>query len=604
MNTPMCAAFDAMAARKRSKADWMRALQRTDNLLPSSTDTICALVDRQAAKSPDGLALIGETTQLTYGALVAFSNRVARWAHAQGFDRGDRVALFMGNSPFYPALWIGLARIGVVTALLNDRLVGDSLAAAIATADAKAILCCADTALAARAVAPSARILTLEASMEGVEGLDEALAPFSGAPLADCERVAITLSDPALLIYTSGTTGLPKAAHVNHFRISMWAEWFAAIIDARTDDRLYDCLPLSHSVGGVVAIGAMLVSGGAVVVRRGFSARAFWDDVRASGATVFQYIGELPRYLLASATSEKSPVHNLRLCIGNGLRGEIWTEFQSTFAIPRIIEFYAATEGVFSLFNLEGKPGAIGRIPPYLVQRTQVMLAKVDLATGTLLRGSDGLAVACGTDEPGEALGRLSPRDAMKFEGYTNVAASEAKILRDVFVAGDAWFRTGDLMRRDAAGYFAFVDRIGDTFRWKGENVSTSEVAAILSRVRGVCDVAVYGVEVPGADGRAGMAAVTPGDDFDRDKLLHYAKLHLPSFAVPLFLRICAAIAATGTFRAKKSDLLREGFDPRHIEDPIYMLDLDRSTYVRLDAVQYESMARAGTATYSAPRFA
>lgn len=159
-------------------------------------------------------------------------------------------------------------------------------------------------------------------------------------------------------------------------------------------------------------------------------------------------------------------------------------------------------------------------------------------------------------------------------------------------------------MRRDAAGYFAFVDRIGDTFRWKGENVSTSEVAAILSRVRGVCDVAVYGVEVPGADGRAGMAAVTPGDDFDPDKLLHYAKLHLPSFAVPLFLRICAAIAATGTFRAKKSDLLREGFDPRHIEDPIYMLDLDRNTYVRLDAVQYESMARAGTATYSAPRFA
>lgn len=590
MNPAALDAFDEAVGRKRAKADWMRALQRTAQIVPSSTDTIWALVDRQAAKAPDAPALVGEKAQLSYGALVGLSNRVARWGRAQGLGRGHRVALFMRNSIYYPALWIGLARIGVVTALVNDRLVGDSLASAIATADARAILCDAETALQARAAAPTARVLAFGAEIDSVERLDEALAGVGDAALAEDERVAVTLADPALLIYTSGTTGLPKAARVSHFRIAMWAAWFAAIMDVSTDDRLYDCLPLSHSVGGVVAVGAMLISGGAVVVRRGFSARRFWDDVRVSGATIFQYIGELPRYLLASAPQGTPPAHKLRLCIGNGLRGEIWNEFQSAFAVPRIIEFYAATEGVFSLFNLEGKPGAIGRIPPYLAQRTQVVLAKVDPVTGSLVRSRAGFALACDPEEVGEALGRLNSRAAMKFEGYTNATASEAKILRDVFVKGDAWFRTGDLMRRDAAGYFSFVDRIGDTFRWKGENVSTSEVAATLSRVRGVSDVAVYGVEVPGADGRAGMAALAIRGEFDPDTLLRYAKLNLPGFAVPLFLRICPAIAATGTFRAKKADLLRDGFDPRRIEDPLYMLNADRTTYLRLNLKRYEMM--------------
>jgi len=348
---------------------------------------------------------------------------------------------------------------------------------------------------------------------------------------------------------------------------------------------MYDCLPLYHSVGGVVATGATLVGGGAVVLRERFSASSFWQDVVAERCTVFQYIGELCRYLLASPPQAQESQHALRLACGNGLRGDVWREFERRFRIPQILEYYAATEGNFSLYNCEGRAGAIGRIPPFLAHRLPVALVKFDLEAQAPARDASGRCVRCAPQEPGEALGQiLAENGATHFEGYTDEAASASKILRDVFAPGDAWYRTGDLMRQDEQGFFYFVDRVGDTFRWKGENVSTTEIAEVIAACPGVADATVYGVSVPGTEGRAGMAALVAAKGFELAELRRALAARLPDYARPLFVRIVSALELTGTFKLRKQELALEGYDPARVRDALYIDDPARGAYVPLDA--------------------
>jgi len=343
-----------------------------------------------------------------------------------------------------------------------------------------------------------------------------------------------------------------------------------------------------HSVGGVVATGAALVAGGAVVLRERFSVSSFWEDVIAERCTLFQYIGELCRYLLNAPHDACETAHQLRLACGNGLRGEVWEPFQRRFRIPHILEYYAATEGNFSLYNCEGRVGAIGRIPPFLAHRMPVALVKHDLDTGAPVRSAQGRCIPCASGEAGEAIGQILGTDGTtRFEGYADSEASDRKVLRDVFAAGDAWYRTGDLMRRDEQGFFYFVDRVGDTFRWKGENVSTTEVAAAISGCRGVAEVAVYGVAVPNADGRAGMAAVVVNKDFKLAELRSTIASALPAYARPVFLRIVPALETTGTFKLRTHELARQGYDPGQVGDALYLDDAARGEYVRLDAPLY-----------------
>jgi fatty-acyl-CoA synthase len=263
----------------------------------------------------------------------------------------------------------------------------------------------------------------------------------------------------------------------------------------------------------------------------------------------------------------------------------VWQPLQDRFHIPRILEFYAATESSFSLYNTEGNPGAIGRIPPFLSHRLPVAVVKSDIDSGEPVRGADGFCLRCAADEPGEAIGKL-PDDASssgaRFEGYTDAQASERKILRNAFRPGDAWYRTGDLMRRDQAGFFYFVDRIGDTFRWKGENVSTTEVEEAVAACPGVAEVVVYGVAVPGADGRAGMAAIVAAPDFDLARLAAHLAERLPDYARPLFVRLCGEIATTGTFKPQKRALADLGFDPGATGDTVYVHDRAQRCFVRL----------------------
>lgn len=568
---------------------WVRALEMTAGLTAEPMRTLPAVIDELAARHGTRPALLSAHETLSYADLAARANRVARWGLAQAID-GDTLCLMMPNRPDYMAVWLGLTKIGTVVALLNANLVGEALAHCIAVAAPRGIV------VAPELAATVARALTHLPAPLPLWVLDRELdlAAADGAPLDAAERRPVTLSDRALCIYTSGTTGLPKAANVSHHRLMAWTHWFAGLTGAGADDRMYNCLPMYHSVGGVVASGSVLVAGGSVVIAERFSARRFWDEVVGHGCTMFQYIGELCRYLLAAPPSAAERRHTLRLCVGNGLRPEVWEAFRVRFAIPRILEFYAATEGNFSLYNVEGEPGAIGRIPPFLAHRFPIALVKFDVATGAPLRGADGRCIRAERSEAGEAIGRISDDgDALagRFEGYTGTAETETKILRDVFAPGDAWFRTGDLMLRDARGFFRFVDRVGDTFRWKSENVATAEVVAAMSSCVGVAAAAAYGVTVPGAEGRAGMAAIVPENGFDLAALRAHLAARLPAYARPLFLRIAEQLDATETFKPKTHELARQGFDPAVVRDRLYMDDVDAGAYVPLDAALFARIA-------------
>jgi fatty-acyl-CoA synthase len=419
---------------------------------------------------------------------------------------------------------------------------------------------------------------------------------YSGEPLGRSERRAPAIDDLALYIYTSGTTGLPKAANVSHARAMRWSHWFAGMMDVQPFDRMYNCLPMYHSVGGVQAIGAMLVSSGSAVVRQRFSARQFWDDVVRWDCTLFQYIGELCRYLLHAQFSPNETQHRIRLACGNGLSAEIWDAFKDRFRIPQILEFYAATEGNVSLFNIRGKRGSIGHIPPYLAHRFSPLLVVADIETGEPARNELGLGLPCAPNQIGEALGKVvdDPSNPVSgFEGYTSTEASEKKILRDILQPGDSWFRTGDLMRKDEKGYYYFVDRIGDTFRRKGENVATSEVAEIICGFPGVQHANVYGVAVPGVEGRVGMATLAADRELDMAGFHKHLAGRLPSYARPAFLRIRKQVEVTGTFKYSKTELVREGYDPQACGDLLYFdnaagfIPLDKELYERIQSGEF-----------------
>ncbi|HVW75737.1 MAG TPA: long-chain-acyl-CoA synthetase [Rhizomicrobium sp.] len=552
---------------------WLRALELTSKIEDAPHRIFPIVVEELGAHFGASPALIAPHQSLSHAGLAARANQVARWALAQGIAKGDTVCLLMPNCPDYLAIWLGITRIGGIASLLNTNLTGEGLAHCIRVANPKHVIA---------SESPADGLVTDAAIWRHGSAFNDLLESFSGAALTAEEQRAITLNDRALLIYTSGTTGLPKAAHVSHRRVMSWTHWFAGMTGAGPADRLYNCLPMYHSVGGVVASGAVLVGGGAVILREKFSARAFWRDVTESGATIFQYIGELCRYLLAGEGDV--PAHALRLAVGNGLSGDVWEAFQQRFAIPQILEFYAATEGNFSLYNVEGKVGSIGRIPGFLAHRFPTAIVKFDATTGLPARGADGLCMAVARGETGEAIGKIAG-GAARFEGYTDAAATEKKILRDVFQPGDAWLRSGDLMRQDAQGFFYFMDRIGDTFRWKGENVATTEVAAAAASAPGVKAANIYGVTVVGQDGRCGMAALEVADNFDLDAFRAHMAEHLPAYAQPVFLRIVDSLAITETFKQKKQLLAGDGFDPAAIADPVYA-DCGEG-YVRLDAALY-----------------
>jgi fatty-acyl-CoA synthase len=585
---------------KFARDAWIRALARTAPIVADGV-TLPVLINRLALEFDAAPALVSVEATLSYRDLAMRCNQYARWGLAQGLDSRDTVCLLMANCAEYLAIWLGLTRIGVVVALVNNNLAGEALVHSINIAGPRLIIVGSD--IASRLIAVRERLRAgVSCLVYGPSSHDLApLAPdrvrFSGDELSAAECAPPPLAGTALYIYTSGTTGLPKAAKVSHYRVMQWSQWFAGLMDTQPTDRTFNCLPLYHSVGGVVACGATLAGGGAVVLRARFSASDFWRDVRDERCTLFHYIGELCRYLVGAPHQDIETAHALRLACGNGLRPEVWERFHSRFKIPRILEYYASTEGNFSLYNCEGQPGAIGKIPSFLAHRLPVALLRFDVEGGEPRRNGDGFCERCRPNEAGEAVGLIPAAGstlAGRFEGYADPEASARKVLRNVFKHGDSWYRTGDLMRIDEHGFYYFVDRVGDTYRWKGENVSTAEVLTAVMASRGVIDGVVYGVTVPGTDGRAGAAALVVDAEFDFATFRRDIALRLPAYARPLFLRLLTTLDCTGTFKRRTQELVQAGFDPARIQDPLYFDDPRTGTYVPLDAALFAAISAGG----------
>ena len=576
----------------RFATNFARALPTLIKARPGQAYTVPDAIEAVAHRSPNQVALAFESESLTYAEMNRSANQVGRWAISRGLKPGDVVALWMENRPEFVITWLGLAKAGLVTALINTNLRGQPLLHSLEVSGARYLI--ADEPLLGHWQEANAEAaLEVEAWVSG--GTNDVDHDFdadrgrrSNAPLPPSARAGRGSRDDLFYIYTSGTTGLPKAARFSHQRFLMTALGSMTLAEYSPSDRVYITLPLYHTAGGVMALGGTLLAGATAILSRKFSAKRFWEDCVRHDATVFQYIGELCRYLVNSPQHPDETRHRLRLAIGNGLRPEVWPVFQERFGIPRILEFYGATEGNISMFNLAGKVGAVGRMPLWMRRAGGVHVLRFDVDAEEVLRGPDGFCLEAELGEPGELVGQLN--ETARFEGYTDAAASEKKILRDVFKKGDAYFRTGDLLKVDAEGYFTFVDRVGDTFRWKGENVSTGEVAEVLSSCSGITEANVYGVEVPGADGRAGMASLVVDEDFEPGALLDEITGSLAAYARPLFLRLLSEIETTGTFKHRKVDSVREGFDPAEVADPIYFLDASRGEYVLLDAEKYAAI--------------
>ncbi len=569
----------------------LRALKNTTPIAKNPTRVFPLLIQELAEQHFDKPALVCDRERLSYAGLAERANRYSRWALNHGLAKGEVVALLMPNRPEYLAIWIGITAVGGVVSLLNTNLAGPSLAHCIDVVDAKHVIVAAELSPAFATAEPHlqkrAQIWVHGESTAPLPRIDREVEPLPVDPLTAEERRPLTIEDRALFIYTSGTTGMPKAANINHYRLLLAAFGFAGVMDTQPTDRMYDCLPMYHTSGGVVATGAVLVNGGTVVIREKFSAREFWDDIVRHECTIFQYIGELCRYLINTPPQPNETAHHLRLACGNGLRIDIWNEFKERFRIPHILEFYGATEGNVNMFNFEGRPGAVGRLPWFLERRFPVRVVKFDVEKEVPVRDAQGFCIRCEPDEVGETIGQIlndASKPGNRFEGYADSKDNERKILRNVFKEGDAWFRTGDLMRQDNDGYFYFVDRIGDTFRWKGENVSTTEVAEAIDRFPGVRDANVYGVPIPGHDGRAGMAAIVCEGGVDFAALREHLAKCLPAYARPLFLRIRGELEMTATFKQKKLDLVAQGFDPKRTSDAIFFDDPRAHAFVRLDA--------------------
>ncbi|KAM4733315.1 long-chain fatty acid transport protein 2 [Anableps anableps] len=550
-------------------------------------------------RQPTKIFIHFEGSAYTYGEVDLQSNKVARALQAEArLKEGDSVALFLPNEPTFVWTWLGLAKLGCPAALLNFNIRSKSLLHCFSCCGAKVLITSPELLDAVEEVLPTLReqgirvlLLSDSCSVEGIAPLSDKIAEASDEPLSPALRANIHIRSPALYIYTSGTTGLPKAAIVTHERV--WAGSFVQAASGTTaDDVFYINLPLYHSAGFLIGMTGGIERGLTIVLRRKFSASQFWDDCRKYDVTVMQYIGETLRYLCNMPKKENDKNHKVRFAIGNGVRSDVWAEFLNRFGDIKVRELYAATEGNIGFINYTSKIGAVGRVNFLHRFFFPYTLIKFDVEKEEPIRNSEGLCIEAETGETGLLVGKITRRTP--FVGYAgNKQQTEKKRLWDVLEKGDLFFNTGDLFRIDHENFMYFQDRVGDTFRWKGENVATSEVADILTVAPCILEANVYGVKVEGHEGRIGMAAITLKEEetFDPADVYKQVVSYLPTYARPKFLRIQSSLEMTGTFKMKKVKLVEEGFSPALIKDPLYFLDPDQRTYVPLTEEIYSMIA-------------
>jgi fatty-acyl-CoA synthase len=527
--------------------------------LPSSKKSIGTVFQDRAARYGDRVFIRFGDQQLTYRDANAAANRYAAVFAARGVGSGDVVAIMLRNSPNAVLAMLAAVKCGAVAGMLNYHQRGEVLAHSLGLLDAKVLV--AETDLVSAVAECGGTGTTETLTVEDLERF-----ALSAPATNPASASAVQARDTAFYIFTSGTTGFPKASVMTHRR------WLAALaafgglgLRLKGSDTLYCCLPLYHNNALTVALASVMNSGSTLALGKSFSASRFWDEVIASKATAFIYIGEICRYLLNQPPKPTDRKHKVRVIAGNGLRPEIWEEFTTRFGIARVCEFYAASEGTTAFINIFNVPRSTGISPLPLAY------VEYDTDTGAPLRDESGRVRRVPAGQPGLL---LSPVNKLQpFDGYTDKAATEKKLVRNAFRDGDCWFNTGDVMSPQGMSHAAFVDRLGDTFRWKGENVATTEVEAALSSDPAVEECTVYGVEVPRTGGRAGMAAVElrDGAEFDGKSLARAVYDKLPAYALPLFVRVVESLEHTTTFKSRKVELREQAYGS-DVKDPLYVL--------------------------------
>lgn len=549
-------------------------------------NTIVADIFREnVIKHPNKPAIVFDDQEWTFADVEEYSNKIANIFKSHGYKKGDVVALFMDNKPEFVCVWLGLSKLGVVVPLINTNQRLSPLVHSLTISKSQAIIFGnelsntvgevldeIESSVALYELSSGSSKYTAGSTDHRFQNLNSLLKEAASTPPVlseDCGH-----HDSLLYIYTSGTTGLPKAAVISNSRYIFIVVGIYHMAGFKGSDRFYTSLPLYHTAGGCMAMGQMLIFGCTIVLRRKFSASAYFADCKKYNCTIAQYIGEMCRYILAVPPKPSDTDHNIRLIFGNGLRPQIWTEFVERFHIPNVAEFYGATEGNANIVNTDNTVGAIGFVSRILPEVYPISIIKVDETTGEPIRNSKGLCIVCQPNEAGAFIGKITSNPSRAFLGYVDKSASEKKIIQDVFKKGDSAFLSGDIITSDEFGYLFFKDRTGDTFRWKGENVSTSEVEAVMSNATSYRDIVVYGVQIRGQEGRAGMAAILdPEHTLDVTKLPNGISHVLPTYARPIFLRILGKMDMTGTYKLKKYDLQLQGFDPTSTSDSIYYLD-------------------------------
>jgi citronellyl-CoA synthetase len=547
-------------------------------------------IEQAEINNPNGIAIMESDVELTYTQFNAWTNRLARYLLSSGLSKGDTVAVMIENRAELLAAATACAKIGVVAALINTSQRGKVLTHSINLVSPKAVilgeeLLNAYNEVNHELVIPQdkryffADTHTLENSgvaPEGWHNLALLIEQQSSDNLSNSQNIFV--DDPLFYIYTSGTTGMPKAVIFNHGRfMKAYGAFGFGAVKLKPQDRLYVTLPFYHATAMAVCWGSVLAGNATLIMRRKFSASQFWADVKKYQASAFGYVGELCRYLLDQPKQELDSLNGVRLMVGNGLRASIWEEFQTRFKVESVLELYASSEGNIGFTNFLNFKNTVGLSPfPYAI-------VKYDKENECPERDKKGRLIKVKKGEAGLLIGKIT--DKTPFHGYTDKSKTEKSILRNAFNKNDAWFDTGDLMRPMGFRHAQFVDRLGDTFRWKGENVSTTEVELIVDSVANISETVVYGVEIPNTNGRAGMASIRldcEESQFDFKGLLASLKSSLPMYAVPVFLRISDEVDTTGTFKHKKAPLKEKGFDLNKHNHPIYVWLPKSQEYVPL----------------------
>jgi fatty-acyl-CoA synthase/citronellyl-CoA synthetase len=548
-------------------------------------------LERNAVEKADKMAILFEDQQISWSALNVRVNRLAHFYRARGVGYGDAVAINIQNRPEVLINVLACMKLGVIAGMVNTSQVNEALAHSLKLIQPKLLLIGSESLANMDSVSDvieanyqGKMIYVADGDHAGPPSGYEDLAPLlvdmpSENPVPDQE---ITLETATYYIFTSGTTGLPKASITTQMKLYRASLQFGINVMTLSDEDTYYCsLPFYHSNALLIGLGSCLISGATLAVRRKFSATAFFDDCRKFNATAFLYIGELLRYLLALPENENDRNHNVEKILGNGLRPDIWMQFKERFGINRVHEFYGASEGNTGFVNIFNFDKTVGWAPKSGSAWTVV---DFDVDADAPTRDNAGFMQRMNVGETGLLISKID--EQQPFDGYTDKQETEKKILRDVFEKGDEWFNTGDLVVLQKHGHIQFGDRIGDTFRWQGENVATTEVESAVMRWPQIQDAVVYGVEVPGRDGRCGMMFVNmkPGETLDKDGLAAQLRENLPPYAVPRFLRIGSKVDVTGTFKFQKSVLKRESYDGTALEDEVFFLPPGQDDWTQIDA--------------------